>query len=369
MKQSQRQRFLLISIVPPAFSLEQAEEDLSELKSLVETYQGATVVDIIQRRAHPDRATYIGSGKALEVAEIVQKKNIDVVVINGIVKASQLYHILKLCWDQNARIQIWDRVDLILHIFANHAATSEAKLQIELASMRHMGPRIYGLGESFSQQGGGVGTKGLGETNVELMKRHWRDEMRRKQEKLREMETNRLKQVERRHALGLPTVSIVGYTNVGKTSLFNLLTGKEKLAKNVLFATLDSVVGKLYFKDIAKEVLISDTIGFIQNLPPGLIDAFKSTLMESVHADILLHVIDIADPKMEYKIEVVESILRDLKLVNRPKIYVFNKIDRVDKDILREVAEQYSAFSPQFISVLTGVGIKSLYYFLQEKFN
>jgi len=163
------------------------------------------------------------------------------------------------------------------------------------------------------------------------------------------------------------TISIVGYTNVGKTSLFNLLTGKEKLAKNVLFATLDSVVGKLYFKEIQKEVVISDTIGFIQNLPPTLINAFKSTLMESIHADILLHVIDIADPHMETKIKVVEKILRDLKIENKPIFYVFNKIDRVDGKRIAECSKNYGAFLPQFISVHTGVGIKDLYYFIQEK--
>lgn len=361
---NQKLKFVLVSIVSPAHTKYEAEEDLQELKSLVNTYGGADVVDIIQRRARPHGGTYIGSGKAEEIAQMVSEKKIDVIVINAIVKATQLYHIQQLCWPYNPNIEVWDRVDLILHIFQNHATSSEAKMQIRLASMRHMGPRIYGLGESMSQQGGGVGTKGLGETNVELMKRHWKEEMREVQSKLREMEKGRLQQVQRRHDLGLPTISIVGYTNAGKTSLFNLLTGKKKLEADILFATLDSSVGKMYDREHAREIVISDTIGFIKNLPPDLIEAFKSTLMESIHADLLLHVIDTSDPKMEEKIQVVQEILKGLKLQNHPQIYVFNKIDQIDKIKLSEIAKKYRTFTPKFISVHTGEGIKDLYFAL-----
>lgn len=367
MSSQQKKRFILVSLVPPSCPKKDAEEDLAELKSLVDTYGGADIIDIIQRRARPDGNTYIGSGKAQAIASLVGRKRIDVVLVNGIVNPTQLFNIQKLCWPSNPLIEIWDRVDLILHIFANHAQTAEAKLQIELASMRHMGPRIYGLGKSFSQQGGGVGTRGQGETNIELMKRHWRQEMKRVRERLSQMVEVRERQLERRRDLGLKTISIVGYTNAGKTSLFNLLTGKEKLAKNILFATLDSTVGRLYNPGNHQEVALSDTIGFIQNLPPSLIDAFRSTLMESVHADILLHVIDAADPKMEEKIKVVEDILAGLGLQHKPRIYVFNKIDLKDSDSAKELEGKYRQFTPHFVSVREGTGIKDLYYFLKEK--
>ena len=176
------------------------------------------------------------------------------------------------------------------------------------------------------------------------------------------MEQLRTTQVKRRKDLGFKTVSIIGYTNAGKTSLFNLLTGKKKTEADVLFATLDSAVGHMYDRVNTRQIAVSDTIGFIQNLPPALIDAFKSTLMESIHADLLIHLIDISDPKMQEKIMVVESILSDLKLQEKPKMYVFNKVDRLDKKSITELSNLYSAFSPQFISVHEGTGIKNLYY-------
>lgn len=364
----QKQRFILVSLVPPSCPKKQAQDELEELKSLVDTYGGADVIDIIQRRAHPDGKTYIGSGKAQAIASLVGRKRIDVVVVNGIVNPTQLFNIQKLCWPVQPLIEVWDRVDLILHIFNNHAQTAEAKLQIELARMRHMGPRIYGLGKSFSQQGGGVGTRGLGETNVELMKRHWKEEMRRVQKRLDQMVQNRQRQVDRRRDLGLRTISIVGYTNAGKTSLFNILTGKEKLARNILFATLDSTVGVLYGHEKDRRIVMSDTIGFIQNLPPSLIEAFKTTLMEAVNADLLLHVIDASDPKFEEKIHTVEDILRELGIGNKRKKYVFNKIDRIEENELSKIKEKYCIFSPSYISVHTGSGVVELYREI-ETFN
>lgn len=362
----QKKRFLLVHLIAPPASRAQAEAELTELQNLVDTYGGAQVVEIIQRRSHPDGSTYIGSGKAQAIASLVGRKQIDVIVVNAIVNPTQLYNIQKMCWPENPNIEVWDRIDLILHIFQNHAASAESKLQIRLAAMRHMGPRMYGLGTSFSQQGGGIGTRGQGETNVELMKRHWRRELVVVEAELKKVREHRQRQIDRRRDLGLPTVSIVGYTNAGKTSLFNLLTNKSKLAKNILFATLDATVGTMFFPQLGKKIVVSDTIGFIQNLPPALIDAFRSTLMESIHADILLHVIDIADPKMEEKISVVESILKDLNLEKKPRIYVFNKIDRVSKDNMSEIADKYRTFYPQFVSVHDGSGIKKLYYCLQD---
>lgn len=357
-------RIVLIDVVDPYLHKEDALKNLQELKSLVATYNGIDVVDIIQHRTRPDKATFIGSGKVLELAQIVSKKQIDIVVVNAIVNLSVLFNLTKNLWSVNSKIQVWDRIDLILNIFDKHALTTEAKLQIEIARMRHMGPRIYGLGVSyFSRQAGGIGTKGIGEKNIELMRRHWRDQIKKKKDQLEKISKQHLTQLARRHGQNIPAISIVGYTNAGKTSLFNLLTKKHKNVKNELFATLDSVTGKLYFPEHQKEATISDTIGFIKDLPSSLIDSFKSTLMESIYADILLHVIDISDPQMSEKIEIVKKILTELQVHSKKTIFVFNKIDAFigdGKKILNEINEKYFKFQPQFISVTTDYGIEKL---------
>ena len=357
-------RVILVDVVDSHTHKEEAIKNLEELKLLVETYQGIDVVDIIQHRTRPDKSTFIGSGKAQELAKTIVEKRIDIVVINAIVNPSVLFNLTQILWVNSPKIQVWDRIDLILNIFDLHAHTTEAKLQIEIARMQHMGPRMFGLGGTyFSRQGGGIGTKGIGETNIELMKRHWRDQIKIKKIELDKISRQHMTQLERRKNNNLTSVSIVGYTNAGKTSLFNLLTKKKKVVENALFVTLDSVSGKVYLPVKKKEVIISDTIGFIRDLPSSLIDSFKSTLMESIHADIILHVIDISDPKMIEKIEIVEKILDEIKIKSKKIIYVFNKVDAHTGDgkkILNEVNNKYGYFSPQFISVTTDFGIKKL---------
>lgn len=357
---NQKRRFILIDVVPPNITKKQIEENLQELISLVNTFGGGDIIRVIQRRDYPDPSTYIGKGKAQEVLQIVKEEKIDVIVLNSLVDSRQLFNLTKILWTVNPLIQVWDRVDLILHIFDKHAHTAEAKLQIELARMHHMGPRIYGLGSYMGRQAGGIGTRGIGETNIELMKRHWRNEMKNINDKLKKLAGHREQQLQRRKEIGFKTISIIGYTNAGKTSLFNKLTKKSKLAENILFATLDSNVGKLYLPESQTKLLISDTIGFIQNLPTKLVEAFKSTLMESIHADLLLHVIDVNDPKMQEKILVVENILHELGIDTKQKIYVFNKIDAVPSLNRDELYELYSDYNPQFISVKTGEGIDLL---------
>ncbi len=357
-------RVVLVDTVDPHHNQHDALKNLQELKSLVATYNGIDVVSIIQHRSRPDKATFIGSGKVIELAQIVKKKQIDIVVVNAIVNPSVLFNLTQHLWDDNPKIQVWDRYDLTLNIFDKHAYTTEAKLQIEIARMHHMGPRIYGLGEDyFSRQGGGTNTKGQGETNIELMKRHWREQIKTKKDQLEKIVKQHLTQLERRKANNITSISIVGYTNAGKTSLFNLLTKKNKFVKDALFATLDSITGKFYLPLLKKEATISDTIGFIKDLPSSLIDSFKSTLLESIHADLLLHVIDVTDPEMNEKIKIVERILQELQVHSKKVIYVFNKIDASKGDgqkILNKINEQYSQFSPQFISVTTDFGIKKL---------
>ncbi len=358
--QHSNNRYILIDVVPPTTSKEEAQDNLQEILSLIDTFGGGEVVEIIQRRAHPHPGTYIGSGKAEEVALMVKDLKIDVVILNAIAKTTQLYKLEKMFWKYNPNIQVWDRIDLILNIFAKHAKTAESKLQIELATMRHMGPRMYGLSGELGRQGGGIGGRGAGETNVELMKRHWRDSIKKTADKLKALEKNREKQLNRRREVGLKTVSIVGYTNAGKTTLFNKLTKKEKLAKNVLFATLDSNVGKIYFHETQREILVSDTIGFIQNLPAELVEAFKSTLMESINADLLLHVIDVTDPKMYQKITIVEEILNDLGLQDKRKMYVFNKAENLIENVQTYLEENFKDKHPQFISARDGNNIDLL---------
>ncbi|MDO9028654.1 MAG: GTPase HflX [Candidatus Roizmanbacteria bacterium] len=357
-------RVVLIDVIDPHLNKEDALKNLQELKSLVATYNGIDVVNIIQHRTRPDKATFIGSGKVVELAQIVAEKQIDIVVVNAIVNPGVLFNLTQNLWDINPKIQVWDRVDLILNIFDKHAFTTEAKLQIEIARMHHMGPRIYGLGETyFSRQGGGTNTKGQGETNIELMKRHWREQIKKKKDQLEKISSQHLTQLERRKTNNIAAISIVGYTNAGKTSLFNLLTKKQKVVKDALFVTLDSVTGKFYFPVQKKEATISDTIGFIKGLPSSLIDSFKSTLTESIYADLLLHIIDISDPEMSEKIEIVEKILKELQVRSKKTIFVFNKIDAFKGDgkkILKEIDEKYSQFFPQFISVTTDFGIEKL---------
>jgi len=350
---------MLIGLVRPHEDKERMIANFEELGSLVTTFGGQVYAVATQNNSRADYETYIGKGKALEVTEAIKKDAIDIVVINDYVKSSQLHALKNIFSAANPNIIVWDRVDLILQIFSVHATTAESKLQIRLASMRHMGPRIYGMGRVLSQQGGGIGMRGIGETNTELMKRHWRNEMKTVREQIKKILQSREQQMDRRKRNGLPTISIVGYTNAGKTSLFNILGAKHNLAEDTLFATLDSSVCSLYLPKIKKEVFVSDTIGFIQNLPPQLIDSFKSTLMETVHADLLLHVIDVSDWWIHDKIAAVEKILHDLAIDKKNQIYVFNKIDKGEIN-KKELATRYAFFNPQFISTKTHLGIDTL---------
>lgn len=353
-------RVLPVHIMNPRDDEEKALLIGQEFESLIETLGGVIVERVMQKIAFPDKHTFIGRGKIGEIIELVKEKETDVVVLNAAVKPGQIHNIKVEFEKLHLKTEVWDRIDLILHIFEKHASTTEAKLQIDLARMRYMGPRIYGMGHILSNQGGGIGTRGIGETNTELMKRHWRDQMKQVGDQLEKITKSHEKQLENRKRAGFKTVSIVGYTNAGKSSLFNSLTKKNVLAENALFATLDSSVGKLYLPELQKEVLVTDTIGFIRNLPPKLIDAFKSTLMESLHADLLLHVIDASDPEIEEKIRVVQGILKELGRGTENVVYVFNKGDKLDNSRQAEIAEKYDRLNPVFVSVKENKGIDTL---------
>lgn len=360
-------RMLPIHMVDPFVDKEESLYIGEELESLIKTLGGKIVDRVIQNLERSNSFTYIGRGKVTEVAEKIVEHEVDIVILNAMVKPRQVHALKTKLQKTKPNIEVWDRVDLILHIFDKHAVSQEAKLQIKLARMNYMGPRIYGMGFVMSRQGGGIGTLGVGETNTELMKRHWRDEKKKVTDQLLKISTSRQRQFDQRKRAGFKTVSIVGYTNAGKSSLFNVLTGKGTLEKDVLFATLDSSVGKMYLEELHAEVLVTDTIGFIRDLPPLLISAFKSTLMESIHADVLLHVIDVSDPEVATKINVVMEILQELGRDTSDMLFVFNKIDaavNLDREALRE---QYASFSPFFISVKDDRGIAEVKNAIQAR--
>lgn len=359
-------RFMLVGLVDPFSRKEEILSSFEELESLVHTYGGNVFAASYQNNTRGDTGTYIGQGKAEELTSEILTEKIDIVVVNDSIKPRQLYNLQQIFIKANPNIKVWDRVDLILAIFEKHASTAEATLQIKLAAMNHMGPRIYGMGMVLSQQGGGIGTKGIGETNVELMQRHWKKEMSQVRKQLETISKSRTQQMENRKRNDMPTVSIVGYTNAGKTSLFNRLCHKDHVVKNELFVTLDSSVGSLYLPTLKRETFITDTIGFIQNLPTQLIDAFRSTLIETINADMILHVIDSTDPHVSEKILVVESILKELAAGAKPIIYVFNKLDLVDTSKTEEFASRYSHFHPLSISTKTGEGVENLIHAVED---
>ncbi len=365
---NQNNRFLPIHVINPRANAENSLHTGEELESLIATFGGQIIDRVIQKRDNPDNATFIGKGKIEEVIEKIKQENIDIVVLNSIAKPRQVHALSLALSSANPQIQVWDRVDLILQIFDKHAKTTQAKLQIKLARMRYMGPRIYGMGFVMSRQGGGIGTLGVGETNTELMKRHWRNEIKKTNLELEKLTTDRTLQLSRRKKAGLKTISLVGYTNAGKSSLFNLLTGKKTFVANELFATLDSSVGEMYIQKLQKQVLITDTIGFIRNLPMTLVSAFKSTLMESLNSEILLHIIDASDPEILEKIRVVDEILKSLERnTEQDVLYVFNKIDCVTPEVKNELLRTYDPNISFFVSVKTHDGITKLQDAIAEK--
>lgn len=370
---------ILIDCIPTSTTKEEAQYRLAEAESLIKTYGGVVVIKKIQKRQTPDYKTFIGSGKLEEIIEESKNSDVNIFIINNELKPHQTYNInerlrkaaedeKKAATDPSVRgkirqqakpaMQAWDRIDIILKIFQKHATTREARLEIELASIKHMGPRIFGMGMQLSRQGGGIGTRGSGETNLEAMKRHLN-----KMEFSIKQELEACKKVRKVHRKGrkrlnYKTVGIIGYTNAGKSTLLNSLTGKGAYAADKLFATLDTRVGKMYVEP--HEVLISDTIGFIENLPTTLIKSFQSTLEETVDADVLLHVIDVSDPRFLQKIEVVNEILFQIDTLMKPTIYVFNKIDRAPALDRLALEEQFKVFHPCFVSAVSKEGVPEL---------
>lgn len=363
--QKQLPRIMLVMLFPKGTSQHTIDMEMSEAQSLIGTFGAHLVVKKIQFRGSPNRHTFFGAGKIEEIVSSCSPLDIDIVVINNILKPGQMYHIKEKIEaqrfeDKHIRLstQVWDRVDLILKIFEKHAKTKEARLQIELAAIKHMGPRIFGMGMDLSRQGGGVGTRGAGETNTSMMKTHLSKMEKQIKDNIEKCQKVRATQRENRIKKGIKQWAIVGYTNAGKSSLINVLTKKGSYAANELFASLDTRTAGLYLPDCEQSIVLTDTIGFIKDLPPQLIQAFKSTLDETVHADGLIHVVDLSNPNFLDHIKTVESILKDIKVREGiPQIYAFNKVDRYSEDALEkdgplgQLFEMFKDKSPIGISV------------------
>lgn len=353
-------RVYLADVVPLDFPIEDMEDRILELENLVKTYHGLVIIKTIQKRSKPDYRTYLGSWKLEEIIIEMESMKADVLIVWNILKPHQIYNINEKV--RNLWIQAWDRVDLILKIFEKHANSVEARLQIALASIKHMGPRIFGMGMELSRQAWGIGTKWIWETNTERMKRHLQDREIIIKEKLSKYENMRVQHRKSRIAKWLRTVGIVGYTNVGKSLLLNSLTNKWVLVENKLFATLWTNVGKMFIQTEDYrwvEVLLNDTIWFIRELPPQLIQAFKSTLEDSIESDLLLHVVDSSDHRIEEKIGIIDSILKDI-WANQQKLYVFNKIDLIEKKQLKLLEKKFIHLNPIFISANQRLGLEVL---------
>ena len=355
-----------VGIVDRTLDYEAQRSSLSEARLLVETYGGEVVEVLTQNASHRDSSTFIGSGKVAEVRQIVEREKVSIVVVNSDLKTSQLYNLAREI-GANQECEVWDRTQLILEIFKKHAATAEAKLQIKLAELHHHGPELAGIGSELSQQSGGIGVRGIGETQTEIMRRHWRDQIRAVELKLKKAAATRTQQMKNRRKSGVPTVSIVGYTNAGKTTLFNALCSKEDLVEDKLFATLDSSVSSMYLQSVGRKVFLSDTIGFIQDLPTTLIKAFSSTLQESVSADLLLHVIDVSDESYYLKIQTVKQILEEIEMQEKAVIYVLNKADKLSKEQRRELSNEFEDKRHVLVSAKKKQGIEELTKMIEDE--
>jgi GTP-binding protein HflX len=365
MSEQEKQKAILIDIIHPRMLKQHALERMVELEELVNTYGNIVIVRAWQKRFAPHPKTFIGTGKAEELGQDAKELGANLVVVNAQLKPRQLYDLGEML--RPYKVKVWDRIDLILKIFAKHAKTTEAKLEIELASVRHMGPRIFGMGMELSRQGGGTGTRGIGETNIERMKRHLKEKERRIKQKLEKYKKGRKLVRSGRKRKGLKTVSIVGYTNAGKTTLLNALTGRKEYAADELFATLDTRVGQLYLPGKQSTALLSDTIGFIKDLPPELLNAFSSTLSEAVEADLLLHVVDASDENAYKHISVVREILERLGVAETPTMLVMNKIDQIDEDRRKELTEQFEEEQIHWVSAHKKLGFEDLLSAIESK--
>ncbi|HEU5035206.1 MAG TPA: GTPase HflX [Mycobacteriales bacterium] len=357
-RQLRLERVVLIGVWTSG-TLDDAETSLQELKALAETAGSQVLEGLVQRRDRPDPATYVGSGKAKELREIVVATGADTVICDGELTPGQLRQL-----EDVVKVKVIDRTALILDIFAQHARSREGKAQVALAQMEYMLPRLRGWGESMSRQaggrvagGGGIGTRGPGETKIETDRRRIRTKMAKLRREIAGMRTARDVKRQERRRRQVPSVVIAGYTNAGKSSLLNRLTGAGVLVENALFATLDPTVRRSETPD-GRGFTLADTVGFVRHLPHQLVEAFRSTLEEVADADLVLHVVDGSHPDPRSQLAAVREVFGEIDALDVPELVVVNKADAADPAVVRRLlAAEPTAVA---VSARTGAGLEEL---------
>ena len=373
---------ILVGVVTQHDTAEEIEVSLNELARLLDTAGGEVFARVVQNKATPDPRTLIGSGKVRELSELCRNNDIGLVVFDCDLTPVQIRNLeddiggKAADGDGSREVRVIDRSMLILDIFALHAVTSEGKLQVELAQLQYTAPRLTGHGTEMSRLGGGIGTRGPGESKLESDRRHMKRRIDALKAELDVVEKNRRTMRASRDRSGLPRVAIVGYTNAGKSTLLNALTGAGILAEDKLFATLDPTTRKFTLPG-GETILLTDTVGFIRKLPHHLVSAFRSTLEEAVYADIILLLLDASDPECANQLEVTEQLLQELGAGGKPTLYVFNKCDRESCDtvsLMGVVAGKGLSFDNRnaenrtavYISARTGQGLDRLADAIQD---
>lgn len=352
LSEQKTEKAVLVGLSCPGFTVDQDtnEQTMAELAALLETAGGEAVAMTLQRRPAPEARTFIGEGKAEEVKQLAEANDAALVVFDNELSPSQISNLEELTGRT-----VLDRSALILDIFAQRARTGEGKLQVELAQYQYILPRLSGMGRSMSRLGGGIGTRGPGESKLESDRRHIRRRIDKLKEDLEQVRQVRAVQRRQRKKTELPMVAIVGYTNAGKSTLLNALTDAGIEANDRLFDTLDPTTRKKRISD-TQEILLSDTVGFIRKLPHHLVSAFKATLEELVYADLLLHVVDVSDLNWQTQAETVDKVIAQLGAQDIPRVMVYNKADKCHPDVI-------PFFRPDEgvkISAKMGVGLDSL---------
>ncbi|MBC7754614.1 MAG: GTPase HflX [Moraxellaceae bacterium] len=355
-----KDKTIVVGVGLKSDALTEIKENLCELEELVIAAGGDVVGSTVQVLPAWNPATLIGSGKVQEIKEMVQESKAQAVVIDH-----QLTGIQARNLQEEIKVRVLDRTQLILDIFAQRARTYEGKLQVELAQLLDQMPRMIGAwNDSLSRQGGGIGTRGPGESALENDRRRAKEKISIIKKKLDEVSAQRAQHRQSRKRNEIPSFALIGYTNSGKSSLLNRLTGSTVVAKDMVFATLDPTTRKVFLDD-GPPAVVTDTVGFIRKLPTQLIEAFKATLEESAEADILLHVVDLSSPNMERQVEVVEGLIKEFKWEDKKILHIFNKVDVASPDRQFRIKQ----FPRVFVSALTGQGFEQLKKIMSDLIN